>query len=176
MSRPADILLSDELRSLQLYLSLQFTSDEIRLSRPEEDQPYDMLIEPPAEIVATARGTYMTEHTMPLVVQRWCNCYNDALEMTERLVRAFRIGVTPGARSRVPVWKWPLSGTVDPDVDIPDRFLRVGRDGLEARILPAEKIGMFVAICDVVLMGWRITHPYTDQYVETVDFTYEEPE
>jgi hypothetical protein len=169
---PADITLYDELRSLQGYLAAEFTSDEIRLERPSEDEPYDMLIEPPQETTDVARGTYMAEVTMPLTIQRWCSSYLDAADVMERLRRVFIIGHGVGSKMRIPVWKYPLPGSPtppipDPLVDTPDRFLKV--DDLSIKIMPAEQQGQHVVICDVRLSGWRITHEFTDQLIETVD-------
>lgn len=91
MTRPADITLLDEMRSLQMWLSLEFPDDEIRRSRPDESETYDMIIEM-VDVVDNARGTYMTETTLPVVIQRWCDSYDIALGAAERIRRLFRKG------------------------------------------------------------------------------------
>lgn len=174
MTRPADITAWDELRSLQGYLAQEFTSDEIRLERPQEDEPYDMLIEPPLEIMSEARGTYMADRTIPLTVQRWCTTYLDALDVMERIERVFHTGHGLGDKRRVPVWKYPLPGAPSPSMPdtaatAPDRFLRV--EDVSVRILPSEKLGEYIVICDLRLKGWRIIHQHTDQTIDVVNAT-----
>lgn len=169
MTRPADINIADEILSLKFYLSLAFPSDEIRHYRPDEDEPYTMLIEPPEAILANARGKYMSERSMPMVVQRWCDDYLTAVAYVEGLLRLFRKGIAPGNRSRIPVWKWD-SPTDAPNIltDVPDRFLKVS--DLEGRVLPGEKVGTHVAIVDVRVNGWRIDHTFTDNMFPPVKF------
>ena len=162
MTRPADITIADEILSIKQYLSMAFPLDEIRHARPDETEPYTMLIEPPESVLSNARGKYMSERAMPLTIQRWCDTYLDAAAYVENLERLFRKGIAPGNRSRIPVWKWDTPP--DPLADKPDRFLRV--DDVEGRILPGEKVGTFVAIMDIRVLGWRIVHEFVDQYIE----------
>lgn len=171
MSRPAEITLWDEIRSIQMYVRQEFTTDKIRIERPQEDVPYDILIEPPAEIMSDARGVYMTDETLPLTIQRWCTTYTIALTSLERLKILFNKGIGMGDKRRIPVWVHPLPGAPspdvpDPDVDTPDRWLRV--EDLSARILPSQTIGEYIVVVDLRLKGWRITHEHTDQLVEVV--------
>lgn len=173
--RPANITESDELKSLQFYLSLEFPSDEIRRSRPHEDEQYDMLIDPSAAMTFESRGSYMAETSMSITIQRWCDSFDEAAHYAEGMARLFMIGRTPGNKSRVPVWLWSFElPQVQPEVgtDEPDRFLRVG--SCETRILQADKPTSYVAICEVQLRGWRITHTFTDQLIEEVDITQEQ--
>lgn len=177
MSPSIDISLSDEIRSLALYLSLQFPSAEIRRSRPLEGEEYDIVIEEITSHSMNHRGTYMAETVMPLTIQRWCDDYAESLDYAENLRRLFIMGVDPGKRSRVPVWSWvaipaadpsdpPIySGIPDPATDAPARFLKV--DDCEVRVLPAETPGQYVAICDVRLLGWRVTYPDFDAEIIT---------
>lgn len=182
MPRPADVNLADEILSLKFYLSMAFPDDEIRHERPDEDEPYTMIVEPPSNVLSHARGKYMSERTMPLVVQRWCDDYMTAAAYVEDIIRLFTKGIPPGERRRVPVWKWslqPVDHDADPDTppvlmyvepdldeDPPDRFLRVA--DVEGRVLPGQKVGVHVATVDVRVHGWRIDHTHTDQYIEHV--------
>lgn len=186
---PADIRVSDEIRSIKFYLSLAFPSDEIRHERPDEDDPYTMLVEPPSAVVSAARGKFMSERSIPLVVQRWCDDYMTATEYVENILRLFHVGRPPGDRSRVPVWRWdkvpvdhdddpdtpPILRYVNPDIeeDEPDRYLRVS--SLEGRVLPGEKVGTHVAIIDVTFEGWRRDFKLTEQMIEAVEIAPIEP-
>ena len=180
MTSPADINLYDELRSIQAYLSTEFPSLEIRISRPKQDEDYDMLIEPPLEIIDDSRGTYMSDVTMPLTIQRWCDSYGEAVTAAEDLRRVFILGVGQGDKRRVPIWKFanydqPLSHPDTPDitVDAPDRFLKVA--DLSTKIMQTEKVGEFVVIVDLKLQGWRISWTRAVDTIDTVninvDFT-----
>lgn len=177
MSRPADISLLDEARSIQLYLSLVFPDDEIRRSKPHEDEAYDMLLDFSSEQAFEARGTYMADSTLPITVQRWCEDHDEALETVETMQRLFRKGLEGywGERSRVPVWDWSEFAGAAPDAllegDEPDRFLRV--EDLETRVLPADEPTKYVAVCDLRLRGWRITHTHTDQLINAIDLARE---
>lgn len=168
MTRPANVTIADEILSLKLYLSRTFPTDEIRHFRPDEDEPYTMLIEPPEAVISNQRGKYLSERAMPLTIQRWCDSYMQAADYVERLEVLFRKGEAPGNRSRVPVWKWVDEQTPpDMDNDVPDRFLKVA--DVDGRILPGEKVGTHIAILDVRLLGWRIVHTYSDTLIQTVN-------
>lgn len=173
--RPDDITETDELKSLAFYLSLQFPDDEIRRSRPHEDEPYDMLIDSSIGTIFEQRGAYLADSTKTLVIQRWCDDYDTALDYSEQLARLMMVGITPGERRRIPVWKWDFTlPQVEPVVgtDEPDRFLRVA--SCQTRILPVDAPAQFVVACEVVLKGWRITHTFTDQLIEVVDLQPDE--
>lgn len=173
--RPDDIAESDELKSLQFYLSLAFPDDEIRRSRPHEDEEYDMLIDASTGTAFDSRGSYLTETSSSITIQRWCDSHDEALDYAEAIARLIVVGQTPGFIRRVPVWKWNFTlPQVQPEVgtDDPDRFLRVS--SCETRVLQSDPPTKYVAICDVQLRGWRITHAFEDQLIEEVDIEREQ--
>lgn len=173
--RPPVITQSDEIKSLQFYLSLAFPHDEIRRSRPQEDEPYDMLIDTSIGVTSEHRGPYLSETTMMIVVQRWCQSHDQAMQYSEAISQLMMKGIAPGHPRRVPIWQWNfVRPKVQPDIstDDPSRYLRVVN--CETRILQADPPTKYVAICEVEFKGWRITHEFTDQLIEEVDIEREQ--
>jgi hypothetical protein len=181
MTRPADITVLDEIKSLQMYLSVMFPSDEIRRARPEEGDEYTMLITQP-NISVTHHNNFMSTKVIGLNIQRWCDDFDEALEYQNDFEILFTKGIAPGKKAAVPVWVYddndpPIPNPIPdpPNEDIPatevERFMRVG--AFEVNILPSEDRLKYVVVCEVILHAVRVIHTYEDQLIEQIDIGYE---
>ena len=169
---PVNPTYDDEIKAIQLLMSIAFPSLIIKTERPEhEDDLYDMLIEDDAEAAMAMRGTYMRERRLPITIQQWVTSRAEARVATEEMERAVNVPVV-GARNKIgaiPVWDFSAGEPDLNDDDLqPIMWLKV--KDTTTRILPAEDPGSYVAIMDMIVTGWRVTNPNpTDPIITTVD-------
>lgn len=171
---PVNPTYDDEIKAIQLLMSIAFPDIIIKTERPEhEDDYYDMLIEDDAEAAMAMRGTYMRTRRLPITIQFWTTSRAAARVATEAMERAVNAPVA-GARNKIgaiPVWDFSAGepNLANAELD-PIMWLKV-RD-TTTRILPAEEPGSYVAIMDMILTGWRVTTPNpTDPIITTVPIT-----
>lgn len=189
MAIPVEITSYDEVKSVQMYVSLLFQNDEIRVSRPQEDEKYDTLIEF-GPMMTEGKNDYYDTTDVAFTVQRWCADYKSALVAAEQLNRLFAKGLAGvGKRDAIPVWSWkdrpprPFPVPIEPPdplppdweepdplpADKPARYLKVTDN--EHRVLLTEVGEQYVAVCDIQATGWRIVYDLPD-LIEAVNVEY----
>ena len=158
----------DEMRSIQYYLSLALPDKEIRIERPPEGEPYDILIDDVDE-ETEQQGRYLEWQDILLVI----NCWEDSKAEVRRVTEAIRQYIAQGtlfnSQKKIPVWEWDwdLTTAPDPQVDEPDNFLKVSN--LSTKILPAEENLQYVGIINMTARGHRITHNFGGDLLNTVN-------